>query len=186
MHLLDPLDNHEFSLLEATCHDNIFALLDTGRYASQLDLLCRVNQEDIVAGLIKLDGGLRNHQNRPRLTAIHRNADNSTGDKKTLRVRHLRPYRHGVRAGIGLDVKEVTEAGMRIDATVGQPDVNGHVRVLVGQFGDSMPVLENITLARLKGDVDRVSADDCCKFPGRWVDQISNGEFGNSDLPIDG
>ena len=39
-HLLYPLDDHQLSLLEAVGHDNVSALLDAGRYAAQLDLLC--------------------------------------------------------------------------------------------------------------------------------------------------
>ena len=65
-HLLYPLDDHQFSLLEAVRHDNVPALLDTGRHASQLDLLGLVDHEDITAGLIELDSGLRNHQRRSR------------------------------------------------------------------------------------------------------------------------
>jgi hypothetical protein len=38
MHLLYPLDNHQFSLLETVRHDNVSTLLDAGRHASQLDL----------------------------------------------------------------------------------------------------------------------------------------------------
>ena len=38
-HLLYPLDDHQLSLLESLRHDDVSALLDTGRHASQLDLL---------------------------------------------------------------------------------------------------------------------------------------------------
>src|ERR1700688_280781 len=66
-YLLYPLDNHQFSLFEAVRHDNFPSLLDAGRHASQLDLLRLVDHQDIAAGLIELDGGLRNHQRRSRL-----------------------------------------------------------------------------------------------------------------------
>ena len=63
--------------------------------------------------------------------------------------------------------------------------MNGHMRVLVARFGKPALVVEDITLARLKDDVDGVLADDGRELPGRGVDQISYGEIGNSDSSID-
>ena len=185
MHLLYPLDNHQFSLLETVRHDNVSTLLDAGRHPSQLDLLRLVDHQDIAASLIELDGGLRNHQRRSRRAPFHDDADDPTGDQKTLRVRHLRPHRDSVRGGVDLDVKQVGEARMRIGAAIGQLDVNGHVRGFVGRFSDPALVLENIALARLKDDIDGVLPDDRRKLPGRRVDQIAHGENGNADASID-
>ena len=103
-HLLYPLDDHQLSLLEAVRYDNVPALLDTGRHASQLDLLGIVDHEDVTAGLIELDSGLWNHQRRFRRTPVHRDAYDPTGDQKTIRVRNLRAHRHRVRSGIHLDI----------------------------------------------------------------------------------
>ena len=61
-HLLYPLDDHQLAFLEAVRHDDVSALLDTGRHASQLDLLRLVDHQDIAAGLIELDSRLRNQQ----------------------------------------------------------------------------------------------------------------------------
>src|SRR5271165_5927618 len=71
MHLLDSLDDDHFSLLEAIGHDDVSALLDAGRYAPQLDLLRVIDHEDIAAGLVELDGGLRNQQRRSRRAPLH-------------------------------------------------------------------------------------------------------------------
>ena len=152
------------------------ALLDAGRDAPQLDLLRVVDHEHVAAGLIELDGGLRNDQRRSRRAPFHRDADDPTGDQKTVRVRQLRPHRHRIRRGVDLDVEEVAEAGMRIGAAVGQLDVNGYMRVLVGRLGDPALVVENIALARLKDHVDGVLADDRRQRPGRGTDQIADGE----------
>src|SRR3984893_655661 len=184
-HLLYPLDNHQFSLLETVRHDNFSTLLDAGRHAAQLDLLRLVDHQDIAAGLIELDGGLRNHQRRSRCAPFRDDADDPTGDQKTLRVRHLRPHRDSVRGGLDLDVEQVGEAGMRIGAAIGQLDVNGHLRVLDARFDEPALVVDYIALAWLKDDIDGVLPDDRRKRPGRRADQIAHGEISNPDPSID-
>ena len=52
---------------------------------------------------------------------------------------------------------------MRINAAVGQLDVNDHMRVLVGRLGDPAPVFDDVGLARLKRHIDRILADDGCQ-----------------------
>ena len=97
----------------------------------------------------------------------------------------MRPYRHGVGVGVHLDVEEIGESGMRIVGTVGQPDVNSHVRIFVGEFGNSALVVENIPLACLEDHVDGVLADDGRKLTGGGADQISHGEVGDPDFSVD-
>ena len=74
---------------------------------------------------------------------------------------------------------------MLIGAAVGKPDMNGYMRVLVARFGDSAFVVEDITLAGLKDDIDGVLADNGRELPGRGVDQITYSEIGKSNAPID-
>src|SRR5215470_14264209 len=178
-YLLYPLDDDQLARLEAVGHDNVAPLLRAGRYAALLDFLSRIDQQDIAAGLIEQHGGLRNCQRRSRRTPFHDDADDSTGGQKTIRVRHLRPHRHGVGGGVDLDVEEVAEAGMRIGAAVGQLDVNGHMR------DRPAPVVKNGALADLKDDIGGVLADDRCKLSGRRLDQIPDGKNGESDPSID-
>ena len=69
---------------------------------------------------------------------------------------------------------------MRIDGAIGQLDVNCHVRVLVLRLGDPASVLQHIPLVCLEDHIDRILADDGCKFPGRGLDQIAlrkSGKF---------
>ena len=54
--LLNALDDDLLSLLEAVGHDDVAALLGTGRHAALLDLLGSVDHEHIAAGLIEQDG----------------------------------------------------------------------------------------------------------------------------------
>ena len=82
----------------------------------------------------------------------------------------MRPHRHGVRVGVHLDIEEIGEPGMRIVGTVGQSDVNRHVRIFVGGFGNSALVVENIPLACLEDHVDGVLADDGRKLTGGGAD----------------
>src|SRR5882757_2162059 len=64
-HLLDPLDDDQFPFLQAEGD------------AALLDLFRRINQQNIAAGLVEQDGGLRNEQCRPRRAALQRDADDT-------------------------------------------------------------------------------------------------------------
>src|SRR5262249_27672090 len=75
-HLLDALDDDLLSLLEAVGDHDVAALLGAGRYAALLDFLVRPDNENIAAGLIEEDGGLRNRQRRFRRPTLHGDADN--------------------------------------------------------------------------------------------------------------
>ena len=86
---------------------------------------------------------------------------------------------------VDLDVEQVGKAWLRIDAAVGQLDVNGHMPVLDAQFGDPPLVVEYVALAGLKDDVDGVLADDRRKRPGGRADQIADGENGKPDPSVD-
>jgi Pilus formation protein N terminal region len=60
----------------------------------------------------------------------------------------LRPHRYSVRGGVDLDVEQVGKAWMRIDAAIGQLDVNGHVRGLFGRFSEAL-IVGNAAIADL-------------------------------------
>src|SRR5882757_9322965 len=158
-HLLDPLDDDQFPFVQAVGDDDIPTLLHSEGYTALLDLLRRINQQNIAAGLVEQDGGLRNEQRRPRRAALQRDADDTAGDQDTVRVRHACPYCYGVGRGVDLHVEEIDQPQMGIDAPVGQPDVDGQVLVAV-RLGDSALVLEDIALTDLEDGVDRILADD--------------------------
>src|SRR3979490_3422996 len=171
-HLLYPLDDDQFPFLQAVGDDDIPTLLHPERYAALPDLLRRIDQQNIAAGLVEQDGGLRNRQRRSRRTAFQRDADDSTGDQKTVRVGNCGSHRHGIGRGVDLDVEEVAQARMRIDAAVGQVGVNGLMRVFV-RFGDPALVVEDVALADLEDDIDGILADDGRQPSGRRLDQVA-------------
>src|SRR6266550_3577401 len=57
-HLLNPLDDHQLARSEAVSHNNIASLLDPECYATLLDLLVCIDDQNIAAGLIEEDRGL--------------------------------------------------------------------------------------------------------------------------------
>src|SRR5437588_3343225 len=177
-HLLDAFDDDQFPFFEAAGHNDVAIALGASRDPALLDLLFRVDHEDITAGLIEEYGGLRNQQRRLRLTALHGNADNSAWDQEMFRVRHLRPYRHGVGRGVDLDVEEIVDAGMRIQSAIGQLDANSHLPVLVPRFEDLALVVEHVALACLKQDINRILADDRRKLSRGRLDQVALCEEG--------
>ena len=141
--------------------DDVAALLDAGRHAPLLDLLGVVDHHDVMAGLIEQDRGLRHHQRR--VAALPRSTMTPTmppGISIASGFGNCARTSNGVGVGLDLDVEEIGDAGMRIDAAVGQLDMNGHMRVLVGRRGDPALVFDDVGLARLKSDVDRILADD--------------------------
>src|SRR4029077_16409273 len=73
---------------------------------------------------------------------------------------------------------------MRIGTTIGQFDVNGHMRVAV-RFGHPASVLKNIALTDLKDDVDGILADDRRKPSGRGLDQVADGKGREPDPSVD-
>src|SRR5262249_38108244 len=175
-HFLDSLDDDQLSLFEPGGHDNVPASLGTGRYAALLHLFRCVDNEDVAAGLVEHDGRLGNRQRRLRSAAFHGDAHDSAGDQQAFRIRKLPPHRHGVGAGIDLDVEEIIDAGMWIDPAVGQLDANRNRRLAVLRFENSALVFEHIPLAGGKEDVDRILADDRCELPGGGRHQISDAE----------
>src|SRR5262245_25572260 len=185
-HLLDAFDDDQLSLLEAGGHDNVPASLGTGGYAALLHLLRGVDHEDITAGLVDQDSRLWNRQRRLRLTAFHAHTHNPAWDQQTLRIRQLRPNRHGVGAGIDLDVEEIVDAGMWIDAAVGQLDANRHLSARAPRFENPLLEFEHIPLACLKEDIDRILADDGRKLSGRGLNEVALGESDQPDPSIDG
>src|SRR5262245_40564458 len=185
-HLLDSLDDDQLSLLEAGGHDNVTTALGAGRYAALLHLFRCVDHEDITARLVEQDGRLWDRQHRLWLTAFHGDADHSAWDQQALRIRQLRPHRHGVGAGIDLDIEEIVDTGMWIDAAIGQLDANRHLSGRVPRFENLMFVFEHIPLACLKEDIDRILADDRCELSGRGLNEVALGETDQPDPSVDG
>src|SRR5262249_57240571 len=72
----------------------------------------------------------------------------------------------------------------RINGAIRHFDMNRQMRVLAICPGKPTLVGENIRLARLKGNVDRVLADDGRDRPGRRLNQISYGELRDADFSI--
>ena len=120
MDFLNPLDDDEFSFFEAVRHDDVRALLAAGGDAPQLDFFRVVDHHDVAPGLVELDGGLRNNQRRVRRFALTMTPTMPPGIS-TVRIRAggLRPHYDGVGLRLNLDVKEVGQAGMRVDLAVG-------------------------------------------------------------------
>jgi hypothetical protein len=63
--------------------------------------------------------------------------------------------------------------------------MNRHMRALVGRCGDPAPIGDDVGLARLKRDVDRVLTDNRCQRSGRRLNQITLSEIGQSDTSVD-
>ncbi len=183
-HLLYPIDDDQLAFLEAVGHHDVTALLDARRYAALLDLLRAIDHEDVAAGLIEQDSGLRYRQRQSRRTPLQCDTHDPAGDQEAIGVRHLRAHRHGIRRCVDLHVEEIADAGMGIDVSVRQPDMNDDVGVLV-RFSHPALVVENVALADLKDDVDRILADDGGKPSGRGLHQIADGERGEPDPPVD-
>src|SRR5262249_54054676 len=185
-HLLYPFNNDQLSLFEAAGYHDVSALLDTGCYAPELDLLCLIDHEHISAGLIELHGGLRNDERRLRCTALYGNADDPASNQDIFRIGYLRPYGHSVGIGVDLDVEEVADPGVRIRFAIWQLDVNLNVRRLVLRLSNPALVFEHIALAYLKDDVDGVLFDDRCEPSGGGLHEVSFRESGKTDASING
>ena len=74
---------------------------------------------------------------------------------------------------------------MRIHRAVRQLDVDRNVRIFVGRCGDPAFILDDVSLARLERDIDRILTDDRCQRAGGWADQIADGEVRKSDSSVD-
>src|SRR5262249_30244802 len=160
VNFLNPLNNDQLTLLEAVAYHHIAALFDPGRYAPLLNLLCIVDQHDIVASLIEQHGGLRNHKRLMGCSPLPHHSNDTTRNQYSLRIRQLRPNYYSVGIALYLNVEQVAETGVRIGGAIGQIDMNGHMRALVARCGDPMLVRDDVGLARLKRDIDGVLAHD--------------------------
>src|SRR5262245_33344529 len=78
-HLVDSLDYHQLARFEAVSHNYIASLLDPECYATLLDLLLCINDQNIAACLIEEDRGLGNCQGQSRRSPFDGDADDSTG-----------------------------------------------------------------------------------------------------------
>src|SRR5262249_17971580 len=127
-HLLNALGDDELALFEPRRDDDVAALLGPSGDPPQLDFLGVVDEEDVAAGLIDLDRGLRNEEGRPWRTAFHRDPDDATWDQEPVRIRKLRAHRHRVGRVGDLDVEEVAHALRLIHAAVRELEAHDDVR----------------------------------------------------------
>src|SRR6516162_1497474 len=68
-HLLNAVDDHVLAFFEARRDDHIGVAVGAGLHRAPLDLVLAVDDERIVAGLINLEGSLRDDQARRILKA---------------------------------------------------------------------------------------------------------------------
>src|SRR5580692_10138990 len=185
MDFLNALDDDELSLLEAVGHDDVRALLAAGGDAPVLDFFRVGDHHDVAPGLVELDRGLRTDQRRVWRFALDDDADDAAGDQDAVRIRQLRPHHDGIGVRLDLDIEEVSQAGMRIYGAVGQLDVYGYVRVLVGRGRDPVLIFDDVGFARLERHVDRILAHDRCQSSRRRADEIADGKIGEPNAPVD-
>ena len=185
-HLLHALDDDQLAFLEAERRPRRRALLGPGRDAPQLDLLRVVDQQDVAAGLVELERGLRDHQR----AAAARRASTTT---PTNRRRPACPCGFGSGARTAtVSVLPLTwmsrksvRPRLRIEGAVGQAHAHGDMPVRIAELGDAALVVEHVALARLENHVDRVLAHDRRERAGWRTDQIADGEIGEPDAAVD-
>src|SRR3984885_14757121 len=185
VHFLNAVGDDELTLLQPLGDFDILAVVGAGGNAPLLHFLGIVDDQHVMAGLIEQHGSLRHQQRVTRLAALDDDADDAARDELAIRIRQLRARGDGIGVGLNLNVEKIRHAGMRINAAVGQPDVNGHMRVLVSGRCDPAPIFDDIGFARLEDDVDRILADDGREYPGRRTDQIADRVVGNTDAAVD-
>ena len=104
-----------------------------------------------------------NNKQRLRPATLDLDADDAAGHQYALGIRQLRARQHCIGIGLNLNIEEIGDSWIRIDGADLQFYVNRNMRVLVGRCSDPVLIVDNVGLAGLERDVNRILTDDGCQ-----------------------